>query len=159
MLTKRKRNAKTAPASINSLGVLFTNTRTSFSVECSLGIFLCLILWEDFLSVVPKFQRRWRCVRLWNSGATGGKSATKAGAGKTPRGHLLLFLLVFRFPTHVFGGSQVQNSSCKYACIRFITFCLWYHKYIIFWCFFRLWKEEWQWFYAEKNRAAFVQLC
>ena len=67
---------------------------------------------------------------IWNSGATGGKLAAKAGAGKTPRGHLLLFLLVFRFPTHVFGGSQVQNSSCKYACIRFITFCLWYHKYI-----------------------------
>ena len=44
MLTKRKRGAKTAPASINSFGVLFINTGTSFSVECSLGIFLCLIL-------------------------------------------------------------------------------------------------------------------
>ena len=31
---------------------------------CTLEIFLYLILREDFLSVVPKFQRRWRCVRL-----------------------------------------------------------------------------------------------
>lgn len=32
MLTKRKRDAKTAPASINSLGVLFINMGTSFRV-------------------------------------------------------------------------------------------------------------------------------
>ena len=56
-------------------------------IKCTLGIFLCLILWEDFLSVVPKFLRRTRCVRWWNSGATGRKSATKASAGKTPRVH------------------------------------------------------------------------
>ena len=30
---------------------------------CTLGIFLCLILRDDFLSVVPKFLRRTRCVR------------------------------------------------------------------------------------------------
>ena len=29
--------------------------------------------------------------------------------------------------THVFGGSQVQKSSCKQACIGFMTFWPWYH--------------------------------
>ena len=28
---------------------------------------------------------------------------------------------------HVFGGSQGQKSSCKQACIRFLTFWPWYH--------------------------------
>ena len=60
-------------------------------MKCPLGVFLCLILWEDFLSVVPKFLRCTRCVHWWNSGATGGKSATKAGTGKTPREHLSVF--------------------------------------------------------------------
>ena len=55
---------------------------------CTLGIFLCLILWEDFLSVVSKFLRRTWCVRWWNSGAAGGKSATKSSARKTPKVHL-----------------------------------------------------------------------
>ena len=39
MLTKRKRGAKTAPASINSFGVLFINTGTSFRV----GAFFLLV--------------------------------------------------------------------------------------------------------------------
>ena len=34
--------------------------------------------------------------------------------------------------THVFGGSQVQKSSCKQACIGFMTFWPWYHHHIIF---------------------------
>ena len=29
--------------------------------------------------------------------------------------------------THVLGGSQVQKSSCKQACIGFMTFWPWYH--------------------------------
>ena len=29
--------------------------------------------------------------------------------------------------THVFGGSQVQKSSCKQACVGFLTFLPWYH--------------------------------
>ena len=30
--------------------------------------------------------------------------------------------------THVFGGSQVQKSSCKQACIGFMTFWPWYQN-------------------------------
>jgi len=33
--------------------------------------------------------------------------------------------------THVFGGSRGQKSSCKQACIGFLTFCPWYHYHII----------------------------
>ena len=33
--------------------------------------------------------------------------------------------------THVFGGTQVQKSSCKQACIGFTTFCPWYHHNIV----------------------------
>ena len=29
--------------------------------------------------------------------------------------------------THVFGGSQVQKSSCKQACIGFLNLGPWYH--------------------------------
>ena len=61
-------------------------------MKCPLGVFLCLILWEDFLSVVPKFLRCTRCVHWWNSGATGGKSATKTGAWKFPREHLTFII-------------------------------------------------------------------
>ena len=54
---------------------------------CTLGIFLCLILWEIFCQLCPNFLRRTRCVRWWNLGAAGGKSATKASARKTPSVH------------------------------------------------------------------------
>ena len=64
------------------------NQNSERSYKCSIGIFLYLILWEDFLSVMPKFLWRTRCVRWWNPSATGGKSATKTNAGKTPRGHI-----------------------------------------------------------------------
>ena len=57
---------------------------------CTLGIFLCLILWEIFRQLCPIFLRRTRCVRWWNLGAAVGKSATKASAGNTPRVHILI---------------------------------------------------------------------
>ena len=33
---------------------------------------------------------------------------------------------------HVFGGSQGQKSSCKQACIGFLTFWPWYHKILFY---------------------------
>ena len=45
--------------------------------------------------------------------------------------------------THVFGGSQVQKSSCKQACIGFMTFCPWYHM--------MLWQNCSTWSYQKLN--------
>ena len=57
---------------------------------CTLGVSLCLILWDDFLSDVHKFMRRTWNVRWLNLCVSGGKSATKAGAREIPRVHTCL---------------------------------------------------------------------
>ena len=47
-----------------------------------------------FFSAMSKFLRHMQCVRLKNLGATGGKSAAKASAGKTPRVHIIALFAI-----------------------------------------------------------------
>ena len=47
-----------------------------------------LDLVRRFFSAMSKFLKHMQCVRLKNLGATGGKSAAKASARKTPKVHL-----------------------------------------------------------------------
>lgn len=53
---------------------------------CSWNLFV-LDLMRRFFSAMSKFLRHMQCVRLKNLGATGGKSAAKASAGKVSRVH------------------------------------------------------------------------
>ena len=68
------------PQKWDKIFVVFLSHLQRCKSICTLGISLCLILWDDFLSDVHKFMRRTWSVRWLNLGASGGKSAAKAGA-------------------------------------------------------------------------------
>ena len=63
----------------------FTAKRKAVLINVLSESFCTWFCEKIFCQLCPNF---WG-VRWWNSGTAGGKSATKAGAGKTPRGHII----------------------------------------------------------------------